>query len=115
MLIRYKKNMEKIAMGLLSFMPMDKKDPKKLQQHIKEYEINPDWNLFLWKGEEEDILGLVGIRFEDEINVIIQDLSVNPSHRNLGIGKQMINEINSLYSKKYTVSAIEEISQFYNK
>ena len=44
MLIRYKKNLEKIAMGLLSFMP-DAKDVKELQQHIKEYETNPDWHL----------------------------------------------------------------------
>jgi riboflavin biosynthesis RibT protein len=107
--------MEKIAMGLLSFMPMEKKDPKLLQQHIKKYETNPDWTLFLWKGEDEDILGLVGIRIDNEINVIIQDLSVNPSHRNLGIGKQMINEMNRLYSKKYTISPNEKISQFYNK
>ena len=36
MLIRYKKNLEKIAMGLLSFMPDEKKDVKKLQQTIED-------------------------------------------------------------------------------
>jgi len=39
MLIRYKKSLEKIAMGLLSFMP-EQKDVKKLQQIIHEYEKN---------------------------------------------------------------------------
>ena len=37
MLIRYKKIFEKIAMGLLSFMPSEK-DLKKLQLTIKQYE-----------------------------------------------------------------------------
>lgn len=114
MLIRYKKNMEKIAMGLLSFMPEEKRDVKKLQQTIKEYETNPDWHLFLWK-EEEDVLGAVGLRIEDEINAVIQHISVNPSHRNIGIGKKMINEVHRLYQSKYAVSANEEIQQFHNK
>lgn len=115
MLIRYKKNMEKIAMGLLSFMLDDKKEVKKLQQHIKEYELNPNWHLHLWKDKEADIIGAVGIRIEDEINVVVQDLSVNPSHRNMGIGKKMVNEINQLYQEKYTISPTEQISQFYDK
>ena len=60
MLIRYKKSFEKIAMGLLSFMP-NEKDLKKLQQTIKEYETNDQWHLFLWK-ENDDIIGLIGGR-----------------------------------------------------
>ena len=114
MLIRYKKNMEKIAMGLLSFMPDEKKDIKKLLHHIKEYETNEDWHLYLWK-DEDDILGTIGIRIDDGLNVIIQDLSVNPSHRNLGIGKKMIDQIHKSYAKEYTVTPTEEISQFYYK
>lgn len=114
MLIRYKKNMEKIAMGLLSFMPDEKKDVKILQQHIKEYETNPDWHLYLWK-EDDDILGAIGIRLEDDLNAIIQDLSVNPSHRNQGIGKKLIQKINELYSEKYIVYPSEQIRQFYEK
>ena len=74
MLIRYKKNLEKIAMGLLSFMPEEKKDVKKLQQTIKEYETNADWHLYLWK--EEDVLGAIGIRIEEDNHVIIQHLTV---------------------------------------
>lgn len=113
MLIRYKKNMEKIAMGLLSFMPEEKKDVKKLQQTIKEYETNSDWHLFLWK--EDDILGAVGLREEDDLNIVIQHVSVNPSHRNIGIGKRMVNEVRKLYQHKYVVSATGELQQFQNK
>lgn len=41
MLIRYKRSFEKIAMGLLSFMPGEK-DVKQLQQTIKSYEMDED-------------------------------------------------------------------------
>lgn len=113
MLIRYKKNLEKIAMGLLSFMPEEKKDVKKLQQTIKEYETNPDWHLYLWK--EDDVIGAVGVRIDNEINAVIQHVSVNPSHRNLGIGKKMVHEVSKLYQEKYAVCADEDVQEFYNK
>lgn len=48
MLIRYKKTFEKIAMGLLSFMPSEK-DLKKLQQTMKEYETEEHLQLFFGK------------------------------------------------------------------
>lgn len=113
MLIRYKKNHEKIAMGLLSFMP-EERDVKVLQKTIKEYETNPDWHLYLWK-EEATVLGAIGLKIEDEINVVIQHISVNPSYRNAGIGKKMILEIKRLYEDKYAVCANNVTQQFFNK
>jgi len=113
MLIRYKKNLEKIAMGLLSFMPEEKKDVKKLQQTIKEYETNDDWHLHLWK-EDDDVLGAIGIKIVDNTHAIIQHISVNPSHRNMGIGKKMVNEINRIYKDKFTISSTDEIQDFYH-
>lgn len=111
MLIRYKKNFEKIAMGLLSFMP-EVKDIKKLQETIREYESNDDWHLYLWK-EDDDILGAIGIRIEDELNVIIQHISVNPSHRSLGIGKKMVRAVQQQYQNKYAVCPTDETKKFY--
>src|SRR5690625_2461344 len=112
MLIRYKKNLEKIAMGLLSFMP-EEKDVKKLQQTIKEYEENSDWHLYLWR--EEDVLGAIGVRVENDINAVIQHISVNPYHRNLGIGKKMVQEIKKMYQEKLAVCADDLTEEFYNK
>ncbi|HLO12529.1 MAG TPA: GNAT family N-acetyltransferase, partial [Pseudoneobacillus sp.] len=91
MLIRYKKTFEKIAMGLLSFMP-NEKDLKKLQLTMKEYETEENWQLFLWK--EEDIIGLLGVLYHDEENTLeIQHISVNPSHRYQGVGKRMVKAL----------------------
>ncbi|WP_368651995.1 GNAT family N-acetyltransferase [Ornithinibacillus sp. 4-3] len=109
MLIIYKKNFEKIAMGLLSFMPAEKKDVKLLQHTMKEYETNSDWHLYLWK--EEDILGAIGLKIVDG-EVIIQHISVNPSHRNMGIGKKMLNEIKRQYEENYTISAAELVKNY---
>ncbi|MRG86459.1 GNAT family N-acetyltransferase [Salinibacillus xinjiangensis] len=112
MLIRYKKSFEKIAMGLLSFMP-DEKDVKKLQQTVKEYENNPNWHLFLWK--DEDLLGAIGVRIEDEEKAVIQHVSVNPSHRHQGIGKKMIDAVRNQYNNQYVVCANEKTESFVQK
>lgn len=109
MLIKYKKSFEKIAMGLLSFMP-DEKEVKKLQSTIKEYETNDSWKLFLWK--EEDVLGAIGVRVEDD-KMVIQHISVTPSHRNQGIGKKMVKAIKEQYEKDYIVCANEKTEGFY--
>ncbi|KGP72187.1 GNAT family N-acetyltransferase [Pontibacillus yanchengensis] len=101
MLIRYKKSFEKIAMGLLSFMP-EEKDVKKLIGTIKEYETNERWQLFLWK--EEDILGAIGVQVdENQEQAVIQHITVNPSHRNMGIGKKMVEAVNNQLGTKYSV------------
>ncbi|MBM7701668.1 GNAT family N-acetyltransferase [Metabacillus iocasae] len=112
MLIRYKRNYEKIAMGLLSFMP-DEKDLKKLQQTIKEYEQNDHWQLYLWK-HEEDIIGIIGITAVDKALVEIQHVSVNPSHRHQGIGKLMVKAIRDMY-KNAEVRPSELVAPFFEK
>jgi riboflavin biosynthesis RibT protein len=90
MLVRYKKTNEKIAMGLLSFMPQEK-DLKKLQETIHMYESNQNWHLFLWK-KEEDFVGLIGVESLDNV-CLIQHITVTPSHRGEGIGKEMVTNL----------------------
>src|SRR5690606_38224353 len=111
MLIRYKKSFEKIAMGLLSFMP-NEKDLKKLQQTMKQYESDENWQLFLWKNGD-DIIGLAGVSYNDS-SMEIQHISVNPSHRHHGIGKTMIKALKELYPDK-ELTANENTQAFLNK
>src|SRR5699024_12845622 len=98
MLIRYKKNQEKIAMGLLSFMP-EEKDVKFLQHTMNEYETNPNWHLYLWK-EDEDVVGAIGLLIKDELNVIIQHISVNLYYRIIDIGNNIIKELFKMYGDR---------------
>lgn len=114
MLIRYKQNQEKIAMGLLSFMPIEKDDVRHLQQTMKQYTDEENWHLYLWK-EADDIVGAIGFKIEDELNVVIQHISVNPSYRNLGIGKRMIAAVKDLYGDKYDVCGNEYTQHFFHK
>lgn len=112
MLIRFKKSFEKIAMGLLSFMPAEK-DLKQLQQTIKQYETSAEWQLFLWK-QDEDIIGAIGVVFKGEDLVEVQHITVNPSHRHQGIGKQMVHAVTDLYKNK-TVIPNDETEAFFEK
>lgn len=99
MLIRYKKSYEKIAMGLLSFVPSEK-DIKKLLETIKTYEEKENWQLFLWR--DEDIIGIIGVHLlGDEAQ--LHHLSVNPSHREQGIGRKMVEALEQMYEGKYQV------------
>ena len=112
MLIRYKKSFEKIAMGLLSYMPGEK-DLKKLQQTIKHYEADKDWQLFFWKVDE-DIIGLLGGVWNDESTFVIHHVSLNPSHRGQGIGSSMVKALKDLYPEKQ-IKPNEVTSAFINK
>ncbi|PXW88705.1 hypothetical protein DFR56_103210 [Pseudogracilibacillus auburnensis] len=55
------------------------------------------------------------MKIEDELNVVIQHISVNPSYRNIGIGKKMIDEVQRLYGEKYDVCANELTQRFFHK
>lgn len=90
MLVRYKKTFEKIAMGLLSFMPQEK-DVKHLMETIQAYEQNDDWQLFLWKKEEEYI-GIVGILVQETI-ATVQHVTVIPSYRGEGCAMEMLQAL----------------------
>ena len=114
MLIRYKKSMEKIAMGLLSFMP-EEKDVKKLTQTMRAYEDNENWQLYLWK-DNEDVLGAIGVEIDQtEAKVVVQHITVNPSHREQGIGQQMISEVRKIYQDDYSIVANDITESFLNK
>lgn len=110
MLIRYKKAFEKIAMGLLSFMPTEK-DLKKLQQTIKEYETNDKWHLFLWKLDDDFVAIIGGLERENQI-MEVQHFSVNPSHRGQGIGKGMVKALKDMFPDKEIVPN-EELAGFF--
>lgn len=114
MLLRYKKAYEKIAMGLLSYMPGEK-SVKKLQEMVHQYENDEDWLLYLLK-KDEDFIGIVGITL-DEDSYTVMHLSVNPSFRGEGVGSEMIMELNELFpdleckSNEYTQAFMSKCLQ----
>lgn len=111
MLLRYKKAYEKIAMGLLSYMPGEK-SVKKLQETIHQYENEDAWQLYLLK-QGEDFIGLAGIIL-DEDSYTVMHLSVNPSFRGEGIGSKMIEKLGDLFPDLECRSN-EDTESFMNK
>lgn len=93
-LLRYKKAYEKIAMGLLSYMPGEKA-VKKLQELVHQYEENECWQLYLLK-KGEDFIGLIGISLDD-MSYTVMHISVNPSFRGEGVGREMIDLIRQTF------------------
>ncbi|KOP78876.1 acetyltransferase [Lysinibacillus sp. FJAT-14745] len=112
MLIRYKKAFEKIAMGLLSFMP-NEKDIKKLTETIHSYENNDNWVLYLWKKNDEYV-GIVGLVTDSNSIATIQHVSVVPSYRGEGVAKEMLQELADL-GQYESVRATEETRNIVKK
>ncbi|MGE7672723.1 GNAT family N-acetyltransferase [Lysinibacillus sp. NPDC094403] len=112
MLIRYKKAFEKIAMGLLSFMP-NEKDIKKLKETIHSYENDDNWVLYLWKKNDEYV-GIVGLVTDSNNIATIQHVSVVPSYRGEGVAKEMLQEVAEL-GQYESVRATEETRNFVQK
>lgn len=110
MLIKYKQSYKKIAMGLLSYMP-EEKDVKKLQETVQQYEETDDWQLFMWK-EDDDIVGVVGLRYTENGDIELRHVCVNPSYRDEGIGKKMVQAVRGrldqdLVASKETVQFLQ--------
>ena len=111
MLIRYKKAYEKIAMGLLSFMP-EHKDIKRLVDTMQQYEQNLDWYLYLLKKDEE-FVGAIGFKLDGD-TAIIQHITVIPSYRGEGVGTDMVTELTEL-DQFEQVKFVDETQPFIQK
>lgn len=111
MLTRYKKCHEKIAMGLLSFVQKEK-GVQQLKATLGAYKEDASQTLYLWK-EGEDFIGVIGVR-EEDTNCFIQHVSVSPSHRNNGVGHEMIKHIQKKYANSNVIGE-EDIVEFCEK
>ncbi|MGL4523228.1 MAG: GNAT family N-acetyltransferase [Bacilli bacterium] len=109
MLLKYKKAYEKIAMGLIS-LATHERDVKKLRELVLRYEQEPNFELFLWKVEE-DFVGVIGVEHLSEEQAQVLHVGVNPSMRRLGLGKQMVCTLKEKLAIK-TLTATKETQEF---
>jgi len=68
MLLKYRSDYQKIAMGLLSLLP-NFKDWDRLQRERAGYQGGDDRTLYLWKDENDDFAGALGT--EDQGNFLV--------------------------------------------
>ncbi|ANK59578.1 RibT protein [Loigolactobacillus backii] len=95
MLFKYKTDYEKIAMGLLSFIP-DLDEVSHLKEELTWYQTEASRQLYLWKNASGDFAGVIGIELNKDY-VIIRHLALSPSDRNEGNSFAMLTELAELY------------------
>lgn len=106
MLVQFKSDFEKIAMGLLSYIE-DLKETARLKEEIELYKEDDNRDLFLWKSNEtDDFCGVIGIEKNDGM-ILVRHVSVNPSYRNEGIAGAMIDSVAAEYEVNSLMSTLE--------
>ena len=105
MLIPYKKDYEKTAMGLLSYLT-DYKNLKNLKDEMDLLNGDNEFGLYLYRNEYNNIVGVVGTQ-ETEHFIIVRYLSLAPGFRDEENQRKLLNELADAHAKK-RVTAIPE-------
>ncbi|WP_097557976.1 N-acetyltransferase [Lactiplantibacillus plantarum] len=105
MLVKYRKDYEKVAMGLLSFIP-DFKDLIHLQTEMQWYQSTEDHQLLLWRQGDGDFCGIIGIEVGSDFILLHHD-SLSPEERTAANQYQMLDELAALYPKQRVMGTLE--------
>lgn len=108
MLVKYKHGYKKIAMGLLSFIP-GLKDVNRLETEISWYQDDDSRALYLWRNENGDFSGIVGIEVSDEI-VMIRQIALSPSERSQMVYNQILDEVAHQYHDRKMMGSLDVAS-----
>jgi len=69
MLLKYRSDYQKIAMGMLSLTPSFK-DWDRLQRELAWYQGGDDRTLYLWKDDRDDFAGAVGTQIQGDYLIV---------------------------------------------
>ncbi|MBM7688695.1 protein RibT [Enterococcus ureilyticus] len=97
MLNYYRKEQRKIALGLLSFH-QKMTEYQSLLKELDMYESEENLHLLFWVPTgEQNIQGIIGFEIETSEEMIIHDISINPSFRGEKFGFDLLDEVVKLY------------------
>ena len=103
MLVQYRKNQRKIAMGLLSFHE-SLKDQQHLLKEIDAYENEERYQLYCYYDENSDnVQGVIGVSSLEDNEIVLHDISLNPSYRGEGVSIKMMDELQRIYSNQLII------------
>ena len=106
MLISYKPDYQKLAMGLLSLIP-DLKETKHLTTEMEWYLKEENRHLFIWKSEETgDMVGVIGVEEEQGL-ILLRHIALNPSYRHEGISYKMLDGLTKQIPDKKIMGTLE--------
>lgn len=105
MLVKYKKDYEKIAMGFLSYL-VDFKNIHNLQEEMQLYQKDNEYQIFLYRPEEGDFEGLLGVQIAPKF-VLVRYESLTPGYRDQENKLRMLNELQQLFEDRKILGAPE--------
>lgn len=108
MLIQYKKDYEKIAMGLLSYLP-DFSNLNNVREEIKlNQETDNDFQLYLFRNQEGNMVGVLGTQVDRHF-VVIRYLSLAPGFREEKYERRILKELREDFPQQ-RITAVPDYS-----
>jgi riboflavin biosynthesis RibT protein len=105
MLIIYKDDYQKIAMGFLSYEE-DLKDIHNLQTELKLYTSDPSHQLFMYRADTNNFCGVVGIELGDDY-VLLRHLDLAPEYRQQAVINELLSELSKQVHGKKLMGSLE--------
>ncbi|MCY9806807.1 reductase [Lentilactobacillus senioris] len=104
MLYQYRKDYEKVTMGLLSLIDnLDNMDL--VEQQLNWYVENDNHRLWLYRDANNNWTGLVGTE-ERQGQLIVHQIVCTPGEHKQNTYNQMLNELNEAYPKLKIVASL---------
>lgn len=105
LLLKYRADYEKVAMGLLSFVPA-LKEINRLQSELLWYQESDQRQLLLWKDENQDFSGLVGVELRPDF-VIVRLITLTPAVRDTNQTSTILDELADMYPDAHIIGTLE--------
>lgn len=105
MLVKYKQDYQKIALGLLSYTP-DLKDFDRLSAELQSYNTEDNLQLYLWKNSHGDFVGICGVELDDSF-ILLRHLAFTPDYRNQESQFAVLDALQDVYADKRIMAPME--------
>jgi len=105
LLLKYRNDYEKVAMGLLSLIP-DFKDIHQVNHQLEWYQQSDKRELFLYKNEFDNIVGIVGSENMEQY-VLLRLIALTPQARGQQTSSKILTELMNIYPKKRLIGTLE--------
>lgn len=105
MLVNYKDDYQKIAMGFLSYEE-DLKDLHNLQTELKLYTTDATHQLFMYRADTNNFCGVVGIECGGDY-VLLRHLDLAPEYRTQAVANDILGELSKFVHGKKIMGSLE--------
>lgn len=104
MLVKYREDNKKVAMGLLSFVP-GLRDMHHLQDEFDWYAASDERELLLWRDADQHFTAIVGIEHTRGV-MLLRQISLTPSLRDGQYMFQVLDALIDMYPEETLMGTI---------